>query len=110
MKVRLIKRRSIENFANQFPGSRNYFRNWLTLLKMADWNAPGDITKTFGSADLLGNGSNRVVFDIAGNHYRMLCKYSFGHTEVHLYIKWIGTHAAYTKICKGVKQYTISDY
>jgi mRNA interferase HigB len=35
---------------------------------MADWNEPGDISETFRSADLLGNGSNRVVFDIAGNN------------------------------------------
>jgi mRNA interferase HigB len=48
------------------------FKLWLTFLKLADWKEPGDITKTFGSADLLGNGSDRVVFDIAGNNYRMI--------------------------------------
>ena len=77
---------------------------------MADWFDPEDITETFGSADLLGRGSDRVVFDIAGNQYRMICRYHFGATRVHLYIKWIGTHAEYTKICNEQKQYTVNSY
>jgi mRNA interferase HigB len=53
MKIRLIKRKSIEDFALQNARSRSSFRLWLTFLKLADWNEPGDITRTFGSADLL---------------------------------------------------------
>ena len=77
---------------------------------MADWAEPGHISATFGSADLLGNRSHRVVFDIAGNNFRMICKYHFGLTRVHLYIKWIGTHAVYTKLCDYNKQYTLNSY
>lgn len=110
MQVRLIKRRSIEDFAEQSARSRSSFRLWLTLLKQADWAAPKHILETFGSADLLGFESNRVVFDIAGNHYRMICKYHFGITRVHLYIKWVGTHAEYTKLCDDNKQYTVNNY
>ncbi len=108
MKVRLIKRKSIEDFTIQNARSRSSFSVWLTLLKHADWEEAGDITKTFGSADLLGNGTSRVVFDVAGNKYRMICKYHFGTTRIHLYVKWIGTHAAYTELCDKNEQYTIS--
>ena len=108
MKVRLIKRKSIEDFVVQNARSRSSFKLWLTFLKMADWAEPGDIAETFGSVDLLGNGSYRVVFDIAGNNYRMICKYHFGETRVHLFIKWIGTHAEYTKLCDDNKQYTVN--
>ncbi len=69
-----------------------------------------EISLTFGDADLLGNGSNRVVFNIAGNNYRMICKYHFGITRVHLYIKWIGTHAEYTKLCDDKEQYSVDEY
>jgi len=31
-------------------------------------------------------------------------------TRVHLYIKWIGTHAGYTKLCDDNKQYTVDAY
>jgi len=110
MKVRLIKKKSIENFALQNARSRSAFKTWLAIIKRVDWNEPGDIADSFGSADLLGNGSNRVVFDIAGNHYRMICTYHVGITKLHLYIKWIGTHAEYSELCSYNQQYTINLY
>lgn len=110
MKVRLVKRKTIEDYVRKNARSRSSFRIWLTNLKFADWNEPEDVLATFGSTDLLGDGSNRVVFDIGGNNYRMICKYLFGETKVHLYIKWIGTHAEYDKLCKKGEQYTIDSY
>lgn len=110
MKVRLVKRKTIEDYVRNNARSRSSFRIWLTNLKFADWNEPEDMLATFGSTDLLGDGSNRVVFDIGGNNYRMICKYLFGETKVHLYIKWIGTHAEYDKLCKKGEQYTIDRY
>jgi len=107
MIVRLIKKKTIEDFALQNANSRSSFKLWLSIIKLADWETPDDITATFGSADLLGNGSNRVVFDIGGNNYRMICKYHFSKTLVHLYIKWIGSHSEYDKLCDKNKQYTI---
>ena len=110
MQIRLIKRKSIEDFASHNSRSRSSFKFWLAAIKRADWSEPGDIAETFGSTDLLGDGSNRVVFDIAGNNYRMICKYHFGVTKVHLYIKWIGTHSEYTKLCNDNKQYFVNIY
>ena len=110
MKVHLIKKQSIEKFVLKNANSKSSFGYWLTLCKMADWEDPNDIKATFGSADLLGNGSNRVVFDIGGNNYRMICKYHFGAKEAHLYILWIGTHAEYTELCKKGEQYTVNIY
>ncbi len=82
---------------------------WLNLLKHADWEEPAHIIKTFATADLLGNGSNRVVFNIAGNNYRVICKYHIGN-RVHLYVKWVGTHAAYTELCATGDQYIVGIY
>jgi mRNA interferase HigB len=110
MKVRLIKKKSIENFVAANGQSRISFRIWLSLIKRADWSTPEDIAGTFGSADLMGKGSNRVVFDIGGNHYRLICSYHFGVKMVHLFVKWIGTHAAYTQLCKSNKQFSINQY
>lgn len=110
MKVRLIKRKSIEYFVLENAQARGAFKIWLALLKHADWNDPSDIIKTFGSADLLGNGSSRVVFNVGGNHYRIICKYHFGITRIHLYIKWIGTHAKYMELCNNNYQYDVDAY
>lgn len=110
MKVHLIKKLSIEDFAKDHAASRSSFANWLNALKYAEWKIPEDILETFGSADLLRNASSRVIFNIGGNSYRMICKYTFGEKQVHLFVCWIGTHAEYTKICKEGMQYTINDY
>lgn len=68
---------------------------------------PKEIVSTFNGADILGKGSGRVVFNIGGNNFRLICKYHFGNTRVHLFIKWIGTHAEYTKLCNEGKQYEV---
>jgi mRNA interferase HigB len=80
----------------------------MVKVKVADWSIPGDIKKTLSTADLLGNDSSRVVFNIAGNKYRLIVKYFFGEKQVHLFICWIGTHAAYTKLCKKGQQFQIN--
>lgn len=110
MKVHLIKRQTIEDFGKANVQSRASFEDWLEKVKYADWGLPEDIQATFGSADLLGNGSNRVVFDIGGNNYRMIRKYVFGEKQVHLFVCWIGTHAAYDKLCKKNEQYIVNIY
>ena len=90
--------------------SKNSFLLWLTAVNYADWNVPDDILETFGSADLLGNNSNRVIFNVGGNNYRMICKYAFGSKQVHLFICWIGTHAEYNKLCANNRQYSVTLY
>lgn len=93
-----------------YPGSKVSFAEWITKLKLADWQEPGDIKNTFPAADLLGRGTARVVFDIAGNRYRLIGKYAFGETQVHVFVCWIGTHAAYDTLCKEEKQYSVNIY
>jgi mRNA interferase HigB len=82
----------------------------LAIANQANWDEPQSIISTFNMADILGKGSNRVVFNIGGNNYRMICKYHFGRERVHLFIKWIGTHADYTKLCNLGKQYNVDEY
>ena len=82
MHIHLIKRQTIEDYAEKNARSRSSFRIWLAAIRFADWNEPADIQRTFASADLLGKSSSRVVFDIGGNNYRMICKYVFGEKEI----------------------------
>lgn len=110
MRVNLFKRCTIEDFVKDNAGSERAFVFWLIKLKAADWEKPGDIISTFPATDLLGKGSNRVIFDIGGNNYRMICKYWFGDSRTSLFVKWIGTHAEYDALCKKNKQYTVDDY
>lgn len=110
MKVHLIRKETITGFARQNAQSRVYFSAWLTKIKYADWSHPSDIQATFPGIDFLGNGSYRAIFDIGGNKYRLIVKYAFGDTQVHLIVCWIGSHAEYDKLSENNKQYSISNY
>ena len=110
MKVQLIRRETIEEFALKNTQSRTSLEEWLTKVKNADWEKPTDFLATFRSADLLGNSSNRVVFDIGGNSYRMIYKYAFGDKQAHLFVCWMGTHSEYDRLCERNEQYTVSNY
>ncbi len=110
MRIHLIKEKTVEDFIRDHAIGKSAFKLWLNSIKIADWNLPEDILSTFGSADLLGNSSRRVVFDIGGNNFRVIAKYDFAKTRVHLRICWIGTHSEYSKLCKANKQFDVRMY
>ncbi|MEX0968796.1 MAG: type II toxin-antitoxin system HigB family toxin [Bacteroidia bacterium] len=110
MKVHLIKKQTIEDYVEEHAAGHSAFERWLSIILIADWEEPADILFTFGSADILGSGSNRVVFNIGGNNYRMICKYAFGKKMVHLFVCWMGTHAEYTRLCNTNMQFDINKY
>lgn len=80
---------------------------WISIVEDSDliWHIPQDIVTTFGNkaVDLIGN--DRVVIDVKGNKIRIIAKYQF--PSARLFIKWIGTHAEYDKLCVKNKQYDI---
>jgi mRNA interferase HigB len=67
---------------------------WETKVKKADWKTAHDLKKDFVDADPIGD--NRIVFNIKGNHYRMVAIVIFRNHR--LYVRWVGTHREYTKI------------
>lgn len=110
MKIHLVKKQTINDYVRGHSNSHLYFELWLNKLRHADWNLPHDIIQTYCDADIIGKGSKRVVFNVGGNNFRMICKYHFGETRIHLFIKWIGTHGEYSKLCSKNLQYSISQF
>lgn len=113
MKVRLFLEETIEEFAENHANGKKHFDGFLTAIKKADWQEPIDITTSI-RANLIANGSNRVVFDIGGNGnnaFRIICEYLFGcyykkskSYKVHLYVNWIGTHEEYNALTEEQKR------
>ena len=62
--------------------------------KHAVWKTPANIKAHYRHASIVGD--NRVVFNIAGNKYRLVVKFHYN-TSVG-YIRFVGTHAEYDKI------------
>ncbi len=67
---------------------------WYRHTLKADWTSPADVKHDFGNASILKDG--RVVFNIAGNKYRLIVWINYHYRVV--YIRFIGTHAQYDKI------------
>ncbi len=100
MRVRLIKRTTVDHFAKEHANGKIHFDSWLLIIKFADWLEPADITNSC-KGNLIGGSSNRVVFDLGGNgrnSFRIICEYKFGIKYVHLYVNWIGTHEKYNSL------------
>jgi mRNA-degrading endonuclease HigB of HigAB toxin-antitoxin module len=57
----------------------------------ADWASPAQLKADFSHASILRDG--RVVFNIAGNKYRLVVWINYPYRVV--YIRFIGTHAQY---------------
>lgn len=67
---------------------------WYRQACAADWATPAAIKAEIGSASILKDG--RVVFNIAGNKYRLVVWINYPYRVV--YIRFIGTHAQYDDI------------
>lgn len=93
--MRIIAKRTLRRFWVRHQKAELPLRRWFTLVDKANWRGPDDVKRLFGSTvDFVGD--NRIVFDIAGNRYRLVVHvaYSFGR----VLIKFVGTHAEYDRI------------
>ncbi len=70
-------------------------RTWCAIVAKANWKGPADIKDQFGATvDFVAD--NRVIFDIAGNKYRLIVRVAYTFKAVQ--VKFVGTHAEYDKI------------
>ena len=94
--MRIIARGTIRTFweAPGYGDSEQPLKSWFSIANRADWASPQDIKKQFAHASIIGD--NRVVFNIAGNKYRLVVKFNY-HYRVG-YIRFIGTHQQYDLI------------
>lgn len=69
-------------------------QTWFHDVEHASWSGPADIKAVYRNASLLAN--NRVVFNIKGNHYRLVVVVVYQNGVV--YIRFVGTHEEYDRI------------
>lgn len=94
--MHVISRKKLIEFYSQ-PGRRDAkgpLEAWYDEAKRAKWVSPAEIKEQYRSASFLGD--NRVVFNIAGNKYRLIVRINY-HSKT-VFIRFVGTHKAYDKI------------
>jgi len=98
MKVRIITKENVWIYCRKNVRAISSFHIFLEKLENCDWKDLNDIKKDFPHMSIVGNCKrNRIVFNIGGNNYRMICDYNF-YKRCCLYVAFIGTHAEYDKI------------
>lgn len=91
---RIIAKRSIREFWETHPDSRDYLETWYETAKSATWESPNDIKEFYATVSILKK--SRVVFNIKGNDYRLIAKINY--EKQWLFIRFIGTYKEYDKI------------
>ena len=92
--MRIISRKTLREFWERHPGTRQPLQAWYADVKHAVWKTPADIKDVYRNASLVTN--NRVVFNIKGNKYRLVVAVQYKYGIV--YIRFIGSHREYDKI------------
>ncbi len=67
---------------------------WYREAEKANWKTIHEIKHEYPGASILKG--NRIVFNIKGNHYRLIVRFNFDYQIG--WIRFIGTHADYDKI------------
>lgn len=83
----------VSRFIVKHTNAQTALDAWLDVVERSVWRTPQEIKERYPSADFLAG--NRVIFNIKGNHYRLVVQINYRRGTV--LIQWIGTHAEYDK-------------
>jgi mRNA interferase HigB len=102
--MRVIAKKTLRQFWAQkkYADSQGPLEAWHDEAVAGSWKTPQDIKNLYASASFVG--SNRVVFNIGGNKYRLIVEVQYV-AEI-VWVKFVGTHAQYDKIDAE----TVNDY
>ena len=93
--VQIIARRTLKEFWTRHNQAEAPLTAWYLAVSKAEWNGPADVKAMFGATvDFVGD--NRIIFDIAGNKYRLIVHVAYAFKRV--LIKFVGTHKEYDRI------------
>ena len=74
---------------------------WFHEVERASWASSADVRNSYGTASIVS--SDRVVFNIKGNDYRLVTAIDYRRRIV--FIKWFGSHREYDEIDARTVQY-----
>lgn len=93
--MQIIARKALREFWTRHSQAETPLTVWFSLVSKAQWNGPSDVKAMFGTTvDFVAD--NRIIFNIAGNKYRLIVHVAYPFKRV--FIKFIGTHKEYDRI------------
>lgn len=88
--VRVLSKAAIRDFSERHPDALEPLLHWYRVTKRASWRSPAEVRGDFRHADFV---KRYVVFNIAGNKYRLVASVKYRWQVV--FIRGILTHAEY---------------
>ncbi|MCE7072861.1 MULTISPECIES: type II toxin-antitoxin system HigB family toxin [Dyadobacter] len=96
----IIARKTLLAYCVTYPQASNALREWYEEIVNAEFSSFQELKAVFAKASLVGD--DRVVFNIMGNHYRLVVRIVFEYKTIQ--IKWFGSHSEYDKVdVKSIK-------
>ena len=92
--MRVISRNTLKLFWEEHSDAEGPLKAWLREAQKAQWSCSQDIKASYASASIIT--SERVVFNIGGNKYRLVVAIHFKSGVV--FIRWVGAHREYDAI------------
>ncbi|MEQ9376350.1 MAG: type II toxin-antitoxin system HigB family toxin [Imperialibacter sp.] len=92
--MNIINRQTLKNYCLIHAEACEGLETWYKVAKKAEWSNFNEVRAVYPSADQVGD--NRMVFNIKGNKFRLIVRFSFIYKVI--LVKWFGTHAEYDKI------------
>lgn len=92
--MRVIAKRTLRQFWEDHPDAEGPLRDWYTIAVKADWRNPGAVKRQYRNASFVAG--NRVIFNIAGNKYRLVVKLRYDKRLI--FVRFIGAHKDYDLI------------
>ncbi|MBI4910325.1 MAG: type II toxin-antitoxin system HigB family toxin [Acidobacteria bacterium] len=105
--MRIISRRTLREFVRSLAGRKDQaavkaaLDAWFHEVSRARWFTPADVRRHYATASIVD--SERVVFNIKGNSYRLIVAVDYAKGIV--WIKWIGSHREYDRLDANEVQY-----
>lgn len=97
MPIRINNVRLLHDFCREHADCRKWIAGWIEDVRASTWRSPHDVQARYPSVSLLGN--QVAIFNVRGNLYRLEVVISYEVGVV--FIRWIGTHAEYSKRNQG---------
>ncbi len=99
--MRLVTARTVSEYGRAHPDVAQALSDWVAIVEAACWISGDHLRKAVGkSARPLSD--KRVVFNIKGNHHRIIADIRYASLERGLAgivkVQFVGTHADYDKV------------
>ena len=89
------------SFVERFPETEEAIFRWYGQTSAANWKNFSEMKNSFNAVDAVGN--DRYVFNIKGNHFRLIALIIFKVRTV--FVLFIGTHKEYDELDASTVQF-----